>query len=231
MTKLKKPFLLLIIANIVMMSFTLYVTRTGIKDFEYVSYSQREKYKSVAMMQMSNAYLRSVDFKKYDGLGMGRFLESTVHDQSELFFIFKWDTSNAFPLVYVGGNKALVSRWQTIKNLKDGYERADYFGIIPKDQTEYIYNEILNCRPSADAKNPSIVKEQTGSKYLVTWVIIPTPLPENARYIYMTFTPTSSIDSAVENIQDKYTVLFALATLLAGLMLVLVPIVISRNNL
>ena len=83
--------------------------------------------------------------------------------------------------------------------------------------------------PSTDLYDPEIIKETSGIKYLVTWVIIPAPSPTEAIYLYVTYTPTASIDITILDIRNKYVWLFSIATALAGAMLVLIPIVVKRD--
>ena len=132
MRKKFHPLWFLIISNLLLLIGTLYITRHAISDYEFISYSQRNHYKAVAMSQMANAYLRSPDYRLQDGGGMGRFLEHTVHDNTELFFLFNWEPEKEFPLVYVGGSSTLAARWKDIKSLKDGFEKADRLNIITK---------------------------------------------------------------------------------------------------
>jgi hypothetical protein len=229
MRKKFHPLWFLIIINVILLIGTLYVTRHAISDYEYISYSQRNHYKSVAMMQMANAYFRSPMYQLQDGVGMGKFLEQTVHDNTELFFIFKWDTANGFPLVYVGGSSTRLPKWQDITSLRDGYAKANRLNIISKEQTDANYNRIVQCIPSTDLHDPDVITETSGVKYLATWVVIPAPSPKEAVYLYITYTPTASIDSTILPIKEKYIWLFSFATALAVAMLILIPIVIKRD--
>ena len=113
--------------------------------------------------------------------------------------------------------------------MKDGFEKADKLDIIPHKQTEPLYNKILNCVPSTDIHNPEVIVETNGTKYLVTWVIVPAPSPKEALYLYITYTPTASIDISILAIRNKYVWLFSLATALTGVMLILIPMVIRRD--
>jgi hypothetical protein len=228
MRKLTHPLWYLIIFNIVLLLGTLYITRHAVSDYEFISYSQRNHYKSVAMFQMSNAYLHSLAFKTEDGVGMGKFLEQTMHDNTEIFMIYRWEPEKGFPIVYIGGNQ-IAQKYYDAGNLKDGFAMANRLGIAPKEQTAALYDKILTCTPSTDINSPYILTSANNTKYLATWVIIPTPFPSKAVYLYMTFTPTASIDVSIVEIKNRYVWLFSIATTLAGVMLVLIPMVIKRD--
>jgi hypothetical protein len=228
MRKLTHPLWYLIIFNIVLLIGTLYVTRHAISDYEFISYSQRNHFKSVAMLQMANAYLHSPAYKFDDGVGMGKFLEQTTHDKTESFMLFKWEPEKGFPIIYIGGNRT-AQKYYDVGNLKASLETSNRLGTTQKAETDALYNKILTCTPSINLSAPYILTGADGVKYLATWVIIPTPVPSKAIYLYMAFTPTASIDTAILEIKNRYIWLFGFATALAGIMLVLIPMVIKRD--
>ena len=220
--------LILIICNISLICFTLYVTRNAIDDFENVIYSQRNHYKTYAITQMSQYYFNSEDYKKNDGLGLAKFLGKTLNGTDEAGLLCNWEPEKGFPIVWIGGNSSF-HKYVVCKSFKEAIELSDSLKITHLSDNLKIYESLLAYQTTNDRK-PVIVTTIDGAKYLVTWVIIPSPNPKSAKHVFIVYTPTANMDVLVENTRIKYVWLFSGATLLAGMILMWLPIAITLKK-
>jgi hypothetical protein len=222
--------LALIVCNILLVLGTLYVTRNAFYDFENVSYSQRSHYKTYTITQMAAHYYGSKEFQSQSDASLGEFLSRTITDPNEGCFLFKWEPENGFPIICIEGNK-IFQKYYAAGTFKAGIILAETSGIIARSELLPIYNKISTYQLTVD-NEPSIITQFNGYKYLVTWTIIPAPNPFTAKYLYVVFTPTSTITGMLTSLRWKYIWLFSGATMLAGVVLVIIPIVVRRciNN-
>jgi len=219
--------LIFITCNILLVIFTLYITRTAIDDFENVMYSQRNHYKTFAITQMSQYYYNSERYKIDNGLGLAKFLNSTLQD-NEAGILCTWEPEKGFPVLAIEGNPSF-HKYAACKSFRDGIRLSDSLGITDKKENLKIYNSLINYQVTND-KKPIIAVRRDGTKFLVTWVIIPSPNPKIAKYVFIVYTPTVNLDILIENTRIKYVWLFSGATLLAGMILVLIPIALTYNK-
>jgi hypothetical protein len=219
--------LTLIICNILLVCFTLFVTRTAIDDFENTIYSQRNHYKTYAITEMSKFYFRSIQENDSDGLS--KFLKTTIHrENNEAGILCAWKPDEGFPVIWIGGNPDF-RKYSICKSFKEGIKMSDSLGITPLKENLKVYQAISNYQTTNDRK-PIIVNRGDGTKFLVTWVIIPSPDPKIAQYVFIVYTPTANLDVSIKDTREKYVWLFSGATLLAGMVLILIPIALTNKK-
>jgi hypothetical protein len=219
--------LIFITCNILLVIFTLYITRTAIDDFENVMYFQRNHYKTFAITQMSQYYYSEKYTTDSSDLGLAKFLNGTLQD-NEAGILCSWEPEKGFPVLWIEGNPDF-HKYAACNSFRDGIKLSDSLGITPEKENLKIYNAIINYQVTND-KKPLIVTRGDGTKFLVTWVIIPSPNPKIAKYVFIVYTPTINLDILIEGTRVKYVWLFSGATLLAGMILVLIPIALTYNK-
>jgi hypothetical protein len=220
------PLWFLIICNILLVIGTLYITRHAIDDFEYTVFSQRNHYKTNAITKMANFYYHSPEFKKENGIGLGKFLTRTATDEDEGYFLFKWEPKKGFPILYIGGNKTF-QKYYNADNFIKAIDLSDSLKIINKSQFNELLFKLYSYQTTNDL-SPTIITQRNGLRYLLTWVIIPAPNSKDAEFLCLVFTPTTTIDDLVASTKLRYIWLFSGATALSGIMLVLIPLVLRK---
>jgi hypothetical protein len=218
------PLLLLIVCNIVLVLGTLYVTRHALYDLEYSIYSQRSHFKSLAMTRMADYYYEHNN--NITGSELAKFLNGTISDQSEVHILATFDTDKNFPLIWIGGDPNF-QKYAVNKNLLQAIDAADSLDIVSKKEFNGFIGHIKSYTLPSDY-TPEIVIFNNHIKYLITWVIIPEPIPGGAKYLYVAFTPATELAFSLEAARGKYTILFSGSILLAGIMLVLIPLTVKR---
>lgn len=220
--------LLLILCNVLLVSFTLYLTRTSISDFENIIYSERNHSKTFGITQMAQDYYNSIDYQKNTcDQKLAIFLNKTLGpDEAGIFCI--WDPKDGFPLLTIAGNPSF-HKYAGCESFLDGIKLSDSLKITPIIENLKVYESLLNYQTTND-KKPIIVIRGDGTKFLVTWVVIPSPNPKTAKYVFIVYTPTDSMDMLIDNTRIKYVWLFSGATLLAGMILVLIPIALTSKK-
>lgn len=218
------PLLLLIVCNIVLVLGTLYVTRHAIYDLEYSIYSQRSHFKSLALTRMSEYYYRTT--KNITEGNLAKFLSGTISDPGEIHILASFDIEKNFPVLWIGGDPSF-QKYISNGTLLRTIDAMDSLDVVSKKEFLEFLGHIKSYTLTNDY-TPEILLFNNNIKYLVTWVIIPEPTPGGAKYLYVTFTPSTALSFSLEAMRGKYIILFSCAVLVAGMMLILIPLTVKR---
>jgi hypothetical protein len=187
---------------------------------QYAVCVQRTHYKSQAMLKMANAYYlahrNNIDTKEF-----GNYLSSTIGDINEGQFLLKYDHDKKFPYVWIGGNESFQSYWKflTLQNtIQNDENSTEFFRFYSNLQAYTINNDFA----------PYLLTLYKQKEYLLVWTIIPAPTPNEADYVYFTLTPTEDLMGRLASLKNEYTILFAFCTLMAGVLLILIPLTVKR---
>jgi len=219
--------ILLIICNIVLVIGTLYVTRTALYDIERSLYSQRVHFKTTVLLRMSDYYFKHTRAEERNEIELAKFLTTTTKiDNTEAQIMARYDPKNGYPFIWIGGNP-YYQKYMSVGNVKNSIARAEEIGTVSPGQFTRFYNSLEHFTLPEDLA-PVVITRTDGVRYLISWVIIPEPTPNGAKFVYIVFTFTSSFTFSLDAIRDNYTIVFVLAVLLAGMMLILIPSMIKK---
>lgn len=220
--RLYLPLVFLIISLLAIISINLHVTGSAFEEMRKVTLSQRTYYKGQAMQRMANYF-----YVDSDSL-LGVQLASTNNDLNASNFLALYKPEEGFPLVWsqTTSEFAKFGSFKTLNSLVTYLDSTHYKDIDKiKKFEEAILGYYQSGREVIEIEGPD--KEQ----YLLTWVIVPRPSPDAARYIYCSLTPSKIIVADLHDMELQYRTLFiATLGLLASLFL-LIPLTFRRIDL
>jgi len=217
------PIALLIACLLTLSGLNLFISGSIFEDLQKVVLDKRTNYNSRALKQIGMSYLQ--EHPEITGADLGKYLDKIILDEHTSNFLIQHDSTQSYNLVWhrVEREHDIYSTMKTLPEML-AYMDKNY----PEDAVDrkYFLHSLQNYRETTTQS--LIVNDHTEKEYLLTWIIIPSPNPKKAEYIFYSMAPTLNILYDISNYEIKYQFLFFSMILCTLAMFVILPYTFNR---